>query len=121
MTQGDVRMIIPRIPYEDSVCNLICDDWRSLPDRERDGAIGIAIVHSVLNGVKPELFHLARHLGVGMDILRIPYKRLSLNGIFYSNRIYSDRESLLNNDVITWGYYSGYSSGYVGPWLDARR
>lgn len=63
-----------------SVCSL--RDWRRAGPRERDGAIGVAIVMAYLNGIRANLRDMADHLELSEREIRIPYERLLINGIF---------------------------------------
>ena len=47
------RVIIPKLPCEKIVTKVMGEQWRNLPDRDRDGAWGVAIIQSVVDGVKP--------------------------------------------------------------------
>ncbi|HDZ15703.1 MAG TPA: hypothetical protein ENH60_12520 [Pricia sp.] len=85
-----------------------------MPDRDRDGALGLAIVKSVFDGVTPELNDISSHLGVNKEVLWKAFRRLKMNGIFQDDRI--SRETLKDDDT-NWCFYAGYASGYIGPWL----
>ena len=113
------RNIIPEIPYEKAIRNLMGNQWRSLPDRDRDGAWGIAIAKSISNGVKPDLYEIALHLGVDVDMIRTAFGRMSMNGALLRDRIHKDHD-LANDDSLALGYYAGYASGYCGPLRDAK-
>jgi len=113
------KNIIPEIPYEKVVRSLMGNQWRSLPDQERDGAWGIAIAKSVADGVSPDLHEIASHLGVDTDTIRLPFYRMNMNGVFLRRRIDNDRE-LKNDSELALGYYAGYASGYCGPWRDTK-
>ena len=94
-----------------SVCG---KQWRSLSSTELDGALGVAIVKSILDGVAEDLGEIASHLGVNRDLLYSAFRNLGLNGVFRENRINKDREALEDSDPIAWGYYAGYASGATG-------
>ena len=111
---------IPELPCEKDVRRVFGNQWRSLPDRERDGAWGIAIVSSIASGVAPDLNSIAFHLGVDRDVLRLAFRRLNMNGIFQHNAIRNDREALKSGDMLAWCYYAGYASGDVGLWRERR-
>lgn len=104
---------IPELPYESLVRNVCGSQWRHLPDRERDGAFGVAIVKSVLDGVEADLNEIASHLGIDRELLVRAFRSLSLNGVFRRDLIYND-DALRNEDLHAWGYYAGYASGATG-------
>lgn len=119
-----VQTIISELPCEKLVRKVIGDQWRSLPEREQDGAWGVAIVKSIIDGVRPELYEIASHLGVEKTLLWRANRRLTMNGIFRGNKLESDRSLLEAEDVFTWCYYAGYASGFTGPWAandDSKR
>lgn len=103
-----------RWPCESIVVRICGDKWRELPSHDLDGAVGVAIVRSVLDGVSPNLRDLGFHLGVDGDFLRCSFMRLSMNGVFLRDRIYRDRKALNNNDVHAWCQYAGIASGATG-------
>ena len=106
---------IPEIPCEAAVRKVFGSQWRSLGDYDRDGAWGVAIIRSVLDGVKPELMELSLHLGVDREVLRRAFNRLSVNGVF-RDVVYDDRPALDSGDIHAWCYYAGYASGHIGRW-----
>jgi len=79
-----------------------------------DAAWGIAIVRSVLDGIRPEIGELARYLGVDGDTIADAYFRLSSNGVFKIGRLDRDRDVLNAGDMLAWGYYGGYACGATG-------
>ncbi len=98
----------------------ICGEgWRNLPSPEIDGAWGVAIVRSVLDGVaisrtSTMLRSVAHHLGVPSYELQTAFTRLSLNGVFLRDFIYKDRKALNNNNIHAWCQYAGIASGATG-------
>lgn len=104
---------IPEIPCENLVRQICGAQWRNLPEQERDAAWGVAIVKSVLDGVDPDLHELSSHLGVEKDLLIPAFRRLSLNGVFLTDRIRRDTP-LRRGDQLAWCYYAGYACGAVG-------
>jgi hypothetical protein len=109
-------VFIPEISYENLVREVCGNSWRSLPDDERQAAWGVAIVKSVLDGVKADLQDISTHLGVEKTHLQDAFHKLNMNGAFSDNRIYED-DGLENNDITAWGYYAGYACGATGPVL----
>ncbi len=112
------KNFIPELPCETLVRRVSGSQWRNLPEREKDGAWGVAIVKSVLDGVRPSLGDLSSHLGVDKDVLRKPYKRLSMNGAFWCDKIDKDRASLESLDMLSWYFYAGFAMGATGPWRE---
>jgi len=111
---------IQELPYESLVRKICGSQWRNLPDNERNGALGVAIVKSVLDGLRPELGEISSHLGVDKEVLRGAYKHLSMNGVFRHDKIRSDAKVLSKNDMHAWGYYAGFAGGFLGPWEPNR-
>ncbi len=105
---------IPEIPYEKLVCAIHGNDWRDLSENDLDGVWGVAIVRSILDGVRPSMREIISHLGVGPETIRDAFMRLSLNGIFLRGRIYSDRQALNKHDIGAWCQYAGIASGATG-------
>ncbi len=112
-----------RLPCESAVVRVHGEKWRELPGRDLDGAWGVAIVRSVLDGVFPNLHDLGHHLGVHSDSLRAAFMRLSMNGMFLRSQIYNDRKALNNNDIHAWCYYAAIASGHNGnvEWEPRKR
>lgn len=108
------EIFIPEIPYEKLLRNMCGDDWRHLSPPEIDAAWGMAIVQSVLDGVKPDVSEISLHLGIEERLLYDAYQRLVLNRVFKKGVLDSDRKLLEDGDVIAWGYYGGYASGATG-------
>jgi hypothetical protein len=104
---------IPELRYEELVRKVIGPQWRHLSEEERDGAFGVAIVKSVLDGVQPDLNEIAMHLGLDNDLLLRSFHNLSLNGVFRRNLIQND-DDLKKENVHAWCYYAGYASGAAG-------
>lgn len=97
------------------------DNWRGLPDHEVDGAWGIAIVRSVLDGATDlneqpywVVRHIGQHLGVDPEELRDAFSRLNANGVLLRNRLHNDRKALNSNDIHAWCQYAGIASGATG-------
>lgn len=110
---------IPELPCEELVCRVIGEGWRNLSSEEIDGAWGVAIVRSILDGVGSNELHwrlrsIAAHLGVDSENLKDAFMRLSLNGVFQGNRIYEDRRSLNKLETLAWCYYAGLAQGAIG-------
>jgi hypothetical protein len=109
---------IQELKCEPLIRKLYGSQWRNLDERERDGAIGIAIVKSVMDGVKPDIQDISRYLGVNREYITNPFKRLFMNGVFLRDKISKDK-GLRNGDIIAWGYYAGYAMGATGPWKES--
>lgn len=114
-----IRQESSELPCERLVRKICGDGWRNLPSPDIDGAWGVTIVRSVLDGVAPlrepwMLRQIAAHLGVQQYDLQDAFTRLNLNGVFLRDRIYKDRKTLNNNDVHAWCQYAGIASGATG-------
>lgn len=109
-----------KIKYEHIIGSLFGREWRNLPMRDRDGALGVAIICSILKGSKPTLYDVSKHIGVSMDDLYESFTRLSLNGAFSKTRINKDRDSIFGQHgrshdyYLALGYWAGLASGYTG-------
>lgn len=80
--------------------------------RDLDGAWGIAIVQSIMDGSGIKVRDIASYLKVPKEEFLDAHQRLSLNGCFLNGAaaIKSD-QGLRERDVLAWGYYAGYASG----------
>jgi len=107
---------IPELPYESLIKSVCGSQWRGFPEEERNGALGVAIVKSVLDGLRPELGEISSHLGVDRETLRGAYKNLSMNGTFRHDQIRKDAKALNGRDLFAWRFYAGHASGFIGPW-----
>ncbi len=108
---------IPELPYEGLVRRVCGHQWRNLSGRELDGAWGVAIVKSILDGCRSDLSEIASHLGIDRESLQSAYRSLSMNGVFCRDRIESDK-ILRTDDLTAWSFYAGYASGITGMWID---
>lgn len=99
---------------EQLIGDLVGQNWRSLPEREVNGALGIAIVHAVLKGCSPNASNIANYLGIEKWQLYRPLKALSLNGVFQRHKLDDDKKKLEQKDPLTWLYYAGYASEATG-------
>ena len=107
------------LPCERLVRKICGDGWRNLPSPDIDGAWGVSIVRSILDGVAVPrepwmLRQIAAHLGVQQYELQTAFTRLNLNGVFLRDRIYKDRKALNNNEIHAWCQYAGVASGAIG-------
>lgn len=113
------RQECSEIPCESIVKKICGDGWRNLSSPDIDGAWGVAIIRSVLDGVavprEPGMLRrIADHLGVQQYELQTAFNRLNLNGVFLRGNVYKDRKILNNNNIHAWGYYAGIASGATG-------
>jgi len=108
---------IQELSCEPLIRKLYGSQWRNLEERERDGAIGIAIVKSVMDGVNPDIHDISRYLGISREYINNPFKRLFMNGAFLRNKIKEDKD-LKSGDMVAWGYYAGYAMGVTGSWKE---
>jgi len=108
------RTNIPDLQYDKSIAQICGAGWRNLPPDEVDGAIGIAIMKSVADGVKPEISEIASHLGVPNALVERPFWRLSYNGVFLESWVNADREKIMRDDQLALCFYAGWASGLSG-------
>ncbi len=106
---------LPELPCEKLVRKICGNSWRNLGGKDLNGAWGVAIVKSVIDGVEPNLDELSSHLGVEKDRFRRAYNNLDMNGVFFKNL--DEDQGLIEEDTISWCYYAGYASGAIGPYL----
>ncbi len=109
---------LPELPCESLVRKVCGPGWRNLPSADMDGAWGVAIVKSVLDGVRPDIREIASHLGIERSRLQSAYKKLELNGVLHSDSMHRD-DQLKNGDILAWSYYAGYAIGAIGPFRPA--
>lgn len=105
---------IPGLPCEELVRKVMGEGWRNLPSDDIDGAWGVAIIRSILDGVSVSIREISAHLGVDRENMRDAFTRLSFNGVFLRSRIRNDRKALNNNKILAWSYYAGIASGATG-------
>ena len=104
---------INELPCESLVRKICGSNWRNLPDPGIDGAWGVAIVRSIVDGVRPNTLAISAHLGVHVSSLRRSFHNLEMNGVLSS--IEND-DGLNTTDYLPWSYYAGYAGGYIGPY-----
>lgn len=113
------------LPCERLVRKICGEGWRNLPSPDIDGAWGVAIVRSVLDGVGVSrswmLRQIANRLGVPQYELQAAFTKLNLNGVFLRDRIYKDRKALNQNDIHAWCQYAGIASGATGNVIVRRK
>ncbi len=118
----DDHLVIPEIRYERLIQYVCGDNWRHAHRTEVDGAIGVAIVKSVLEGVDIDPEEMAIHLHAPKYLISRPFSNLAMSGVFQihqdkdgkmRNRIESDRKLLESRNIHTWCWYAGCASGIV--------
>lgn len=103
------------MPYESVVSSIFGHDWRKDSRETQNGAVGIAIVKSIADGVDCNINDISNHLSIERRYLREAFMLLSLNGIFIHDRIKKDSKNIKMNDPLALGYYAGYAAGLIGP------
>lgn len=115
--------------YE-SLINIICNtnDISLLSDNEWEGALGVACVMSVLDGIKPSFFDISKHLGIKSTnkYFDNAFKRLKINRIF-SNEYNVTSDNLLagkskdtqwkkssERNLFAWCHIAGIAGGNIG-------
>lgn len=113
--------------YE-SVIELVCglDNWRHAPLKEKEGALGVAMVLAFAKGTTCSLEEFSKHLNLYRSELDLPYKRLLVNGVF-SPRHEFDQDPVLLGDCDNqawilakdrtrnaWCHVAGIASGLTG-------
>jgi hypothetical protein len=69
------------ISITQEVC-LVHGEFRSLSQQDRDGVMGVACMLAFLKGVRPTSHEFSKHLGVDENVIRRPFRRLLINGVF---------------------------------------
>lgn len=106
------KSFFPELPCEGLVRDICGDNWRHLNGADLDGAWGVAIVSSILEGANMKVRDVASHLGVSKDEFLAAYQRLSMNGCFLRNAVVIKSDNgLVGHDRLAWSYYAGYASG----------
>ena len=121
----------PHHQYEMLVRKVCGGQWRSLPPREQNAGWGVAIVKSILDGVRIDLTDITSHLGAERHQVQFAHRNLSLNGVFLRGRIWKERHILEAKDhstmgmpsdtMLAWGYYGGMAAGATGPYEERER
>jgi hypothetical protein len=111
---------IPEIRYERFVQSICGDNWRDCGEAEVNGAMGVAIIRSLMDGVEDDIEVVAYHLGLPKFMLTPAYNNLDTVGVFQprpdptgkviKTRLGWDRKALINKDIETWCWYSAYAS-----------
>ena len=115
--------------YE-SLLKTVCqvDDYYQLSDVEWEGCLGVACVISMIEGVSPTLFSLAKHLDISHhdNHLRKAFERLRVNGVF-SNKYNAKGDPCLTGNASqgewldgserarnAWCMIAGVAGGHMG-------
>jgi hypothetical protein len=112
-TKADTEPI-PSLPYEKVINKFYGPHWRNSKSEDFNGAIGIAIIKSMADGVRSNISEIASHLGVDKRLIDRPFKNLASNGVFRNNWVDNDKKSIKENDQTALGYYAGWASGQAG-------
>ena len=115
--------VLPDDVIYEKIIQLVCgENWRDCGKEEIDGAMGVAIVRALMDGVENNVEEIAYHLDIPKFMLSRAYSNLDSGGIFqrhmekdrkFRDRIESDWKSLKNRDVHVWCWYAASASGYV--------
>jgi hypothetical protein len=68
--------------YNDIISDICGQNWEESKEDEYFGALGIAIMLSYMNGIKPSVKELSKHLGVKDSLISIPFQKLLSCGVF---------------------------------------
>lgn len=85
------------------ICNT--GQLRFLNKTEYEGALGVAMVMSILDGVEANVFDLSKHLQISVKELETPYWNLKCKGVF--------NEKFLNNDKVLRGSLRKSPNQYI--------
>lgn len=108
--------------YEKIIQHVCGEYWRDCNQAEVDGAMGVAIIRSLMEGVENDVSEIAYHLEVPKFVISRAYNNLDTGGVFqrhqekdkkFRNRIESDWKALKNRDVHVWAWYAASASGFV--------
>lgn len=110
------KYFIPDLYGEYLIRSVYGPQWRQLSQEDIDGAFGIAIIKSIIDGkTETSLRDVSNFLGVRENVIEMAHYRLFMNGIFLhdSDRIMKDH-GLIGSDIVPWCYYAGIASGATG-------
>ena len=112
------------------VCNIKkIEDYKELEGTEKDSCLGIAMILSVMHGVKAKIQDLSLHLGISYGDLAEPFYRLRDNGVFNAETdVRNDRVlkgaqlDMLTNQwmpaehatQVSWAHLAGIAAGVCG-------
>ena len=122
MKSRNENSVIPELRYERLIQNVCGDNWRETNRYEVDGALGVAIVKSIVDGVDVDIEEIAYHLNIPKYLLTRAFNNFILAGVFQcrtqkdgkiKNRIDLDQRELNSRDVKVWCWYAGCASGFV--------
>ena len=115
--------------FEESVSAVCGENWRKLPDDERDGGFGVALMEAFLESTRPTLDDLAKFLEMDDEekrLAEVPFRRLHAAGLF-SMKFNARRDRALNGWTskhegrAAWCYVAGAASGWVGGGYFVKR
>jgi len=104
---------IPETPYDEVIGDVCGHGWRQSPESDIDGAMGVAIALAVAHGVKADLVDLSDHLNIAFTLLKRPFERMSLAGVFKNGMIEQEKDEVKGGDEKTLCYYAAYASGHM--------
>ncbi len=109
--------------YEDHVRKVCGESWRTIDEQEAQGGYGVACMKAYLQGVKPSLPEISKHLGVTPDEIGGAFIRLLRNGAFNRDSRRqpcwdAKNDHQLNNDreidYPLWAFVAAVASGFLG-------
>lgn len=107
--------------YERQMHAICGDNWANGSLTDFTGAMGVAIVQSILDGIPVDVDLLARHVGTDARTLYNAFNNLDMNGAFQTyrgkTRIESDRPALEAKDNLVWCTYAGQAAGITGTFV----
>ncbi|MFA6088630.1 MAG: MarR family winged helix-turn-helix transcriptional regulator [Candidatus Woesearchaeota archaeon] len=108
-------VFVPRMSdkYENFIKDICGTEWRISSSTDVDGALGVAICKSIIEGSGNSLNELANRLGIDEHTLWGAYDRLEKNGYLKKERLLSDK-SLIKGDTLAWCYVAGAAGGATG-------
>jgi len=90
--------------YESIIRDVCGKNWNGMGKQTRQAAHGIAMTLSFMNGIKPNLTEMSKHLDVEPFELKLPFMRLLQSGIM------SDRVDVKNDKTLLGAGYSSTGS-----------
>ena len=109
--------------FEEDVCQVCSlEDWENVPQDEREGALGVALVRAFLENVRPSFEELSKALELTpkeIEDAEVSYRRLQASGVF-SMRFNARRDRCLQgwssraDGRTAWCHIAAIAAGWIG-------
>lgn len=94
------------------------DEWEEISKEDAQSVVGVACMLAYLDGCKPDIKSMSKFLQIEQDILKAPFDRLLISGVF-SKRFNARNDKCLKRQdkaplsKCAWGIIAGISSGVI--------